>query len=92
MPISYLFLTLFNYRDPPGPPNGWFRSLWERDLPDIVNNIGANTLRLYNVNPSNYLATVKYQGQYKIVRPLGKDHRQFLDYCQSLGLKVAYYS
>lgn len=72
---------------PPGPANGWFRSLWERDLPDIK-SIGVNTLRIYNVNPTNYLASLKYQGQHDIVLPLGKDHRQFLDYCASLGLKV----
>jgi hypothetical protein len=40
------------------------------------------------VNPSNYLASIKYNGTDNIVRPQGKDHRQFLDYCASLGLKV----
>ncbi len=92
-PSLWLLPNFAIFRTPTaGPSNGWFREVWERDLPDIANNLGCNTLRLYNVNPSNRLATEKYVGGYNIYQPIGKDHRPFLDYCQSLGLKVRYYS
>lgn len=70
----------------PVPANGWFSPLWERDLPQMA-AIGINTLRIYNVNPSNYLAWERYKGQYLIDFP-GKDHIPFLDACHAYGIKV----
>ncbi len=49
--------------------------------------MGVNTIRVYNVNPSNLLAYQNYDGQYHIVAP-GKDHREFLDTCLRHGLRV----
>ena len=49
--------------------------------------MGVNTIRLYNVNPSNYLAYERYAGQWFISKP-GKDHIPFLDACARYGIKV----
>lgn len=49
--------------------------------------MGVNTLRLYNVNPSNLLAYERYAGQYYITNP-GKNHVPFLDACAKYGIKV----
>lgn len=68
------------------PEGGWFSPIWERDLPRMA-AIGVNTLRLYNVNPSNFLAYQLYNGQYNITQP-GKSHIAFLDMCAKHGIKV----
>lgn len=50
--------------------------------------MGVNTLRLYNANPSNFLAYQRYNGQYGITLP-GKNHVPFFDACERYGLKVS---
>ena len=84
------FYDGYNYpdRNPPPPKAGWFSALWERDLPKMA-AIGVNTIRLYNVNPSNYLAYERYNGMYNITMP-GKNHIPFLDACAKYGIKVQF--
>jgi hypothetical protein len=57
-----------------------------------VSELGANTLRLYNVNPTTRLASEELlaTGWNKIQVANGKDHRQFMDYAHEHGLKVIF--
>jgi hypothetical protein len=41
-----------------GPKGGWFRALWKRDFP-IIKELGANTIRIYNANPTTRLASIQ---------------------------------
>jgi len=52
----------------------------------------VNAIRLYNVNPTTRLASERLlnTGWNDILEPLGKDHRQFMDYAQAYGIKVMF--
>lgn len=83
-------------RVPAAPSNGWFTDLWLRDFP-IIKQSGANTIRIYNINPSTRLYTdMVLSGQVtaidgNIVAPsYGKDHRSFMDAAFNAGLMVIY--
>ena len=71
----------------PGPQRGWFREMWERDLPKMK-AMGVNTIRLFNLNPTTLQATVTVvntqPGLYNITSPYGKEHINFLDYVDSV--------
>lgn len=77
-------------RETPGPKQ-WFRALWERDFP-LMKELGANTIRLYNVNPTTRLASEKFleSGWNNVSKPYGKDHIPFLDYAYESGLRVIF--
>lgn len=77
-------------RYPPGP-NMWFSSLWERDFP-IMKELGVNTIRLYNVNPTTREASVKFSqsGTGGVTKPYGKNHIPFMDYAHENGFKVIF--
>lgn len=72
-------------------PDEWFSSLWERDFP-VMKDLGVNTIRIYNINPTTRKASQELlsQGWNDIVKPYGKDHVPFLDYAYQHGLKVIY--
>ena len=76
-------------RSPTGPAVGWFQALWERDFP-IMKELGVNTLRLYNSNPTTRKASIEQNGTNGIVAPLGKDHVPFMDMAAEYGFKVIY--
>lgn len=67
-------------------PTG-FKPLWERDFP-YIKSIGANTIRLYNANPTTLAATKQYTNLFNVSS--GKDHTQFVKYCEDNGLKVIF--
>jgi hypothetical protein len=57
-----------------------------------LSELGVNTLRLYNVNPttakaSEELLDSRWNG---ITEPRGKEHRKFLDMVHAAGLKVMF--
>lgn len=78
-----------------GSPDPWtasrfptgFKPLWERDFP-YIKAIGANTIRLYNTNPTTLAATKQYTNLFPV--PAGKDHTQFVKYCETNNLKLIY--
>jgi len=74
-------------RVPAGPTNGWFTALWQRDFP-LIKELGVNTLRLYNANPSTRNATQTYTTLFPF--PYGKNHVPFMDMCQQYGFKVIF--
>jgi hypothetical protein len=82
-------------RTPPGPKEGWFTGLWRRDFP-LIKELGANTIRIYNANPTTLLYTQQVTSGEKpaisgnIVAPVGKDHRPFFDAAQQFGLKIIF--
>jgi len=83
-------------RVPAGPSNGWFTSLWERDFP-IIKSMGANTLRVYNSNPTTFLYTEEViLGIQTAISgsiappPVGKYHVPFMNAAAAYGLMVIY--
>ena len=72
-------------------PAEWFRSVWERDFP-IMADLGVNTLRVYNANPTTLLATQELlpSGWNSIVKPYGKDHRPFFDLAHAYGFRIVF--
>ena len=48
-------------RFPVGPSEGWFQALWKRDFP-VMKELGINTLRLYNANPTTRQASIEQKG------------------------------
>jgi hypothetical protein len=76
-------------RTPPGPAVGWFQALWERDFP-IMKELGVNTLRLYNSNPTTRQASIEQLGTNGIADPLGKNHIPFMDMAAQYGFKVIF--
>ena len=79
----------FSDRDPPGPPNGWFQTTWERDFP-ILKELGVNTLRLYNMNPTTRKASIEQLGTNGIIEANGKDHIPFMDMAEQYGFKIIF--
>lgn len=75
-------------RWPPGPES-WFKAVWERDFP-IMKELGVNTLRLYNANPTTRQATSEQLGTNSIVEPLGKDHIPFMNLAYQNGFKIIF--
>jgi hypothetical protein len=75
-------------RYPPGPTS-WFKALWQRDFP-IMQDLGVNTLRLYNANPTTLQYTVDNVGKNGIQYPLGKEHITFMDMADKYGFKVIF--
>jgi len=76
-------------RWPAGPEEGWFNALWERDFP-IMKELGVNTLRLYNANPTTRQASIEQLGTNGIVEPLGKNHLPFMNLAAEYGFKVIF--
>ena len=76
-------------RNPAGPVNGWFRSLWERDLP-VMKESGANTIRIYHASPFTRTASIEQLGTNGYQFPIGKSHREFLDLALQYDLKVIF--
>eukprot|EP00026_Physarum_polycephalum_P003470 Phypoly_transcript_03482.p1 GENE.Phypoly_transcript_03482~~Phypoly_transcript_03482.p1 ORF type:complete len:768 (+),score=86.79 Phypoly_transcript_03482:78-2381(+) len=74
-------------RWPPAPADG-FAALWRRDFP-LIKSMGANTLRLYNANPTTRQMSQIYPTS-KIPFPQGKDHIPFLDLAQQYGFSVVF--
>jgi len=72
--------------DPKRFPTG-FKPIWQRDFPQIKLT-GANTLRLYNANPSTLAATKVYTNLF--TSPTGKDHTQFMDLAWQYGFRVIF--
>jgi hypothetical protein len=70
-------------------PNGWFNSMWARDLP-VMKEMGANTVRIYHTSPWTKDYTTANIGTDGIAFPYGKSHKEFLDMAHSNGLKVVY--
>lgn len=68
-------------------PTG-FAPVWQRDLPKMK-QLGVNTIRLYNANPTTKNATLTYPKLFP-VPGAGKDHTQFMSYAASLGLYVIF--
>eukprot|EP00026_Physarum_polycephalum_P003205 Phypoly_transcript_03215.p1 GENE.Phypoly_transcript_03215~~Phypoly_transcript_03215.p1 ORF type:complete len:531 (+),score=37.96 Phypoly_transcript_03215:28-1620(+) len=73
-------------RWPPGPSDG-FAALWRRDFP-LIQQMGVNTLRLYNANPTTRAYSIEYSNIVPL--PLGKNHTAFMDLAHSFGLKVVF--
>ena len=59
-------------REPAGPTKGWFSPLWERDFP-AMKELGVNTVRLYNANP-----TTRYKISIYTLNNLYIDYLQFV--------------
>ena len=76
-------------RYPPGPSDGWFQAVWQRDFP-ILKSLGINTLRLYNANPTTRQASVQQLGTNGIVEAVGKNHIPFMDMAYQNGFKVIF--
>jgi hypothetical protein len=76
-------------RFPTGPANGWFQAVWERDFP-VMQDLGINTLRLYNANPTTRQATVEQLGTNGITEAVGKNHIPFMDMAAQYGFKVIF--
>lgn len=53
--------------------------------------LGVNTLRLYNVNPTSKLYVDKYKSiEPEIIETIGPEHRPFLDMAHQYGFKVIF--
>jgi hypothetical protein len=74
-------------RWPPAPEDG-FAALWRRDFP-VIKAMGANTLRIYNTNPTTRQMSELYPTNF-IPFPQGKDHIPFLDMAQQYGFYVIF--
>jgi len=70
-------------RSPPGPAS-WFLAIWQRDFP-LIQQLGANTLRVYNTNPTTRQATLNPANG---LLPFGKDHIPFFDLAATYGFKI----
>jgi hypothetical protein len=55
-----------------------------------MKELGVNTLRLYNSNPTTRQASVEQLFTGGIAESLGKDHVPFMDMAQEYGFKVIY--
>ena len=55
-----------------------------------MKELGVNTLRLYNSNPTTRQASVEQLGTNGIAESLGKNHIPFMDMAQQYGFKVIY--
>ena len=55
-----------------------------------MKELGINTLRLYNANPTTRQATIEQKGTNGIVDPYGKNHIPFMDMCEKNGFKVIF--
>jgi hypothetical protein len=75
-------------RVPPGP-SSWFKAVWDRDFP-LMQELGVNTLRLYNANPTTLQYTIDNVGKDGILYPLGKEHIHFMDLAAQYGFKVIF--
>jgi hypothetical protein len=73
-------------RWPPGPTDGFTR-LWQRDFP-LIKQMGVNTLRLYNANPTTRAYSIVYSNIVPL--PLGKNHTAFMDLAYSFGFRVIF--
>lgn len=76
-------------RDPAGPDHPWFEPIWDRDFP-VLKELGVNTIRIYNSNPTTRQSTIDQLGQNGILEPLGKLHIPFMNKAQQYGLKVIF--
>lgn len=77
-----------NAADQPSPPGGgWFQPVWERDFP-LMKELGANTIRIYNTNPTTKQASIYYPQAVRL--PLGKDHIPFMNLASSYGFQVIF--
>jgi len=72
--------------DPSRFPQG-FKPLWDRDFPQLA-AAGANTIRLYNANPTTRAATQTYTNLFP--QPTGKDHTQFMQLAAQYNISVIY--
>lgn len=73
----------------PAPDGPWFEEVWERDLP-IIKELGANTIRVYNMQPFTKTLFNKFSTLFG--PPLytypnqGAEHKPFLDAVHKYGL------
>lgn len=90
IPSDYFDGSSGENRTPPGPPV-WFGEVWKRDFPHLI-DLGVNTIRIYNINPTTRLASENLLEQRwnKIQLPEGKDHRPFMDAAAEAGIKVMF--
>lgn len=77
------------YRKPPGPKGPWFQPLWERDFP-LMRQLGVNTIRIYNANPTTLQASIDQLGKYGIVDPTGSYHIPFLNMALEYNFRVIF--
>lgn len=69
-------------------PNDGFAALWRRDFP-AIRDMGVNTLRLYNTNPTTRQMSKIYPKSF-IFLEQGKDHVPFLDMAKQYGFYVIF--
>ncbi len=75
-------------RVPAGPNGPWWRKVWLRDFP-IMQDLGVNTLRVYNLNPITKTLLSKYPDEFPTAdSAFAAEHTQFLDTAFAYGLKV----
>ncbi len=75
-------------RSPPGPLGPWWRAVWERDFP-ILQELGVNTVRVYNFNPITKTFLNKFPNEFTgTVTAYAAEHSQFLDHAQRYGMQV----
>jgi len=75
--------------DPNGAGNqaGWFKALWDRDLP-VIAATGANVVRFYHTNPITKDLVNSDAGY--ATKGYGSDYVPFMNACSSYNLKVVF--
>jgi hypothetical protein len=92
--MDFIDGTKDTLRQPKGPSDAkglllpWWQRVWQRDLPKIK-DLGANTIRIYNVNWITKHFLKMYPDAYPVKdTTVAAEHLPFLDYAHSLGFKV----
>jgi hypothetical protein len=71
-----------------GKPEPFWQKVWERDL-KIMQKMGVNTIRIYNMNLLTKTFFEMYPNEYKVTdKNMAAIHSTFFDMCHKYGFKV----